>query len=583
MAKSNSKRLPREFLVVLAGLALFYALPFLLNLNLWGGRDWDLFTTIAAIPVGSIVDYGQFPFWNPYMGGGNILFHHPEVAVLSPFVLLYWICGAVVGLKLQVLICYFLGLTGSFYLGRTLGISRWGSLLLSVAYFGSVHFALHFAEGHMPFTHFCFLPWFLAGLKLAEESVGYLALSAGALALMVLGNGGAIPLLYTLTFSGLWVLLESARRVNLRPLLNLALATGLGLLVAAVKFVPMVVYLTQNQWAGAPEETIPLTALSSVFFGLDHSLMASNFEGQFWGWHEYGAYVSPLLILLVMIILVRQFKSRWPWMVLAVFFLLLGMGNFSSWSPWALLSQFPGFESARCTGRSFQFVILGIAVLAAFGYDSARAWIQQHLLGQAGRYRLAINVLHGVLAVICATNLILAWPIMSSAHRQQPVEIEPAEKFVQVVDKNPLIYAYYLAGKGSLITPWLSAYHPSRGLVDPTETVHEYYVTSGTAVLDSMHFTPNRLDYFFRAQSTGEMVVSVGFDPGWSLSGSAMLRQQQSLLAFPFSQGRKHVTLSYRTPYFDLGLILSLVGLGLLLALLYFRQVIGKFALGRDQ
>ena len=74
--------------VVLFLLAVYYVLPFLLKLNYWGIRDWDLFTTVTAVPVSAIVDYGQFPFWNPYLMGGNILFHHPEVAIFSPFFLL---------------------------------------------------------------------------------------------------------------------------------------------------------------------------------------------------------------------------------------------------------------------------------------------------------------------------------------------------------------------------------------------------------------------------------------------------------------------------------------------------------------
>ena len=103
-------------------LAVYYALPFLLKLTWWGVRDWDLFLTIAAAPAGSILDYGQFPFWNPYLSGGNILFHHPEVAVLTPFFLFYLLFGAVIGLKLQVLMAYFLGFWGSMRLGRTLGM-----------------------------------------------------------------------------------------------------------------------------------------------------------------------------------------------------------------------------------------------------------------------------------------------------------------------------------------------------------------------------------------------------------------------------------------------------------------------------
>ena len=79
------------------GMALYYTLPYFLNLNNWGVRDWDLFATITAVPIGSITHYGQFPFWNPYLLGGNILFHHPEVAVFSPFIFIHWLFGVVVG------------------------------------------------------------------------------------------------------------------------------------------------------------------------------------------------------------------------------------------------------------------------------------------------------------------------------------------------------------------------------------------------------------------------------------------------------------------------------------------------------
>lgn len=57
---------------------------------------------MAAIPAGTILQYGQIPFWNPYLGGGNIFFHHPEAATFSPFLLLCVLFGALTGLKIQV-------------------------------------------------------------------------------------------------------------------------------------------------------------------------------------------------------------------------------------------------------------------------------------------------------------------------------------------------------------------------------------------------------------------------------------------------------------------------------------------------
>ncbi|HKK21680.1 MAG TPA: hypothetical protein VJ983_09425, partial [candidate division Zixibacteria bacterium] len=119
----NGKKSTLTYPLVFLVLAIVYSLPFFLRLTNWGIRDWDLFETIAAVPAGTILHYHQFPFWNPYLAGGNILFHHPEVAVLSPFLLLYLVFGAVIGLKLQVFICYFLGFWGSHKLFTRLGMS----------------------------------------------------------------------------------------------------------------------------------------------------------------------------------------------------------------------------------------------------------------------------------------------------------------------------------------------------------------------------------------------------------------------------------------------------------------------------
>ena len=150
---------PAREAFVAANAALLYTLPFLGKINWLGIHDWELFTAMAEIPRTLIIKFGQFPFWNPYIGGGNILFHHPEVATLTPLYIFPLLFGAVVGLKLQILVCYFLGFWGTVRFARALGASELAGYLVSSIYFGSVYFALHFAEGHIPFTHFCFLPW----------------------------------------------------------------------------------------------------------------------------------------------------------------------------------------------------------------------------------------------------------------------------------------------------------------------------------------------------------------------------------------------------------------------------------------
>jgi len=547
-------------------LSVYYTLPFLLKYNFWGIRDWDLFTTIAAVPAGTILHYGQFPFWNPYMGGGNILFHHPEVAVLSPFFLLYLIFGSVVGLKLQVLICYFLGFWGSHRLATSLGISQWAALMTTVAYFGSVHFAMHFAEGHIPFTHYCFLPWFIYFVVSSKQKQWNVVWAGVVLALMVLGNGAAVPLLYTLLFSFLFFGLRSLDSREITYLKNLLFSVLAGLGLAAVKFVPMAVYMIQSKWKGNPDESIPFTALGPIFFGLKHSLFARNFPQQYWNWQEYGAYISPVLLAMAIIALFSNFRRHKIWLILALLFMLIGLGHFGSLSPWALLSHLPGFSSIRCTCRAFQFVILSVSILGGFGFD----YVKQRLVN-CRRQKLLNSLLMVAATVVIFTNLALTWPIMRSAFVQPPNKVYRSPIFTHVIDHSTgtcKTYENYLANRGSLITPWLSAYYPSRALVGDSDTVFMEYILSGKAEINSRYYTPNRIEYEIVGQQEGEIVISMGYDPGWRTVDGQPLWQEQGLIAFAYQPGPQRVVLKYRPPYFFIGLagsifsIFALVFLG---------------------
>lgn len=535
-------------------LALYYTFPFLLKLSYWGVRDWDLFLAVLGAPVETIKHYGQFPFWNPWMGGGNILFHHPEVGIFSPFFLLHLIFGIVVGLKLQVLVCYFLGFYGTQKLAGRLGMSLPAAALTAVAYFGSVHFALHFAEGHIPFTSFCFLPWFLFFLLYHHSRLKNILLAAVVLALMILGHGAAIPLLYTLTFSGLLLFIMAVEKQRLRPLIDLAWSVIIALALSAVKFIPMVLYLTNNRWAGAPDEAIPVSALGSIFFGWEHSLFAQNFEGQLWAWHEYGFYLSPFLILFVIAALRGEFKKHRVYLILAGFFLLLGLGNFGSLSPWALFSNLPGFSSARCTGRSFQMVTLAVALMGGFGFD----YLRNHWSKKPASW---LYTLYAGLGIVIISNLVLVWPIMNSGFNRVAPAVNRATVFHQVIDKQPKAFENMLTNRGALISPWLSAYHPSRALVDETNVVHEEYFLSGTAVVSRRYYTPNKIEYRLQAQTKGQIVIGMGYDAGWSLADGQPLFKSNNLLAWQFEAGEHNYILTYRPLGLPAGSIISILAL----------------------
>jgi len=324
----------------------------------------------------------------------------------------------------------------------------------------------------------------------------------------------------------------------------------------------MCVYFFQTEWTGNTSEYIPLSALPAIFFGWKQSLFTTNFAGQEWDWHEYGAYISPLLIILALVALAARFRKLWPWLALTLFFFFYGLGNFGWFSPWALLSELPGYSSARGAGRSFQYVILSVAVLGGFGFDYLRTRLAAL---NASRLWLSAIYVVGLAAVI--GNLIFAWPIMTSASRIPAREITRSSVFEHVIDDQAMTYPNYLANRGSLIAPKISLYQPSRALVGPGDEVIPEHFLNGSARVTRRLYTPNRIEYDLDAPGPGVMVISMGFDPGWAAADDRPLRQTNGLITFDFSPGADEIVLTYETPFVRTGLVLSLLSLaGLILA-----------------
>lgn len=548
---------------VAANAALLYTLPFLGKINWWGIHDWELFTAMAEIPRTLIIKFGQFPFWNPYIGGGNILFHHPEVAVFSPLYIFPLMFGAVVGLKLQILVCYFLGFWGTVRFARSLGASELAGYLVSSIYFGSVYFALHFAEGHIPFTHFCFLPWIGYFWVRSLKNRKFLVHASVSLALMILGNGAAMPALYTATFLGLLAGLFCIQRRGILPLANLALIGLIGVGLSAVKFVPMAVFLAANPWAGSAVDLTPLGALSSVFFSFDQGLFSHKDMGLQWGWHEYGAFLPPVALALALWYRLRGSRSGWIWAALVLFFLLLGLGGFADWSPWALLSNLPGFSSARSPGRAFQFVLLSFGIMAGFGFDNLRAWLAQKSLSpRALRWSVVV-----IFALTVGVNFWLTRQSLSQSFTRRPIKTQWSEEFTQSVGGKLDMYKAVRENRGVLAASRLSAYQENRGLLTPREENLPEYVLSGQAQTLARSYRGNSIAYTIIAETPGEIILGMGYDEGWKLESPSgwSVRDEQGLLCVSFSPGENSFELTYRPPYFWTGAMISILTLGFLI------------------
>jgi hypothetical protein len=548
---------------VFFAISLLFSFPFLIRWNYIGVGDWELFTTMAAVPVRTILLYHQFPFWNPYIGGGNILFAHPETAILSPFSFINLLFGPMGGLKLQIFVCYFLGFWGSYLFARKLGFSKISSYLISFVYYGSSYFGLHFSIGHIPFTHFCFLPWFLFFLLKSGENWKYLLAGGLSIALLILGNGAAVPFLYTVFFSGLFICLYSLETRTLYYIKGFIFATVAGVLAAAIKFIPMFSYLSGNRWEGMAGDVTPLDIALKGFFSIDQWIFRSVGNNQYWGWHEYSAYLSPLVVILALVGIIFAFRKSRIWLVIAVFFLLFGLGNFSAISPWNLFTKIPGFSSIRSPARAFQFVLLASGIMAGFGID--------YLIDKWKNSFRQIKISAGIVAgIILLVNFIIILPNLNTAAYLHPEPVAFDSDFKQEIGQKQGIYQRFLQNRGSLIAPWLSGYKESRGLVTPVNDVLMEYSPDGQFQLISRNYTPNRVEYEILPSQAGTLIFGIGYDEGWRAVDGREVSENNGLVSVNYNLNDRKIVLYYRPPYFWSGLIISIISIGLGLLLLFY-------------
>ena len=546
----------RNFLppIIFFVISLVFVLPFLLKWKYIGVGDWELFVTMAAIPVKTVLHFHQFPFWNPYIGGGNILFAHPEVGVLSPFFILLLIFGPIGGLKLQMLVCYFLGFWGSYKMAGRLGLSDITSYLVSFAYFGSSYFSLHFSIGHVPFTHFCFLPWFIYFLLKVEDNWKYIFGAGLTIALIVIGNGAAVPFLYTLFFTGVFVIMYSIEKKSVRFVKAYIGSIIMGLLLASVKFIPMFNYLTHNQWEGMPNDFTPISLALKGLFSFNQEIFQNVNPEQYWGFHEYGAFISPIVVILAIIGLIFSFKKCRLWLIAVFFFFLFGLGDLFDFSPWNLFMHVPGFSSIRSPARANQFVVLSIAVISGFGLD--------YLMEKIKAFDFSKNIASAILVgVVLLINFLVNLPAFKTIDYKLPEEVVFHDDFRQAVGDADDIYELFRQNRGSLKAPWLSAYKESRGIVTPTEDVLMEYVLKGQVRVINRRYTPNKVEYEIAPSSEATIVFSIGYDPGWHATDGRPLYETNGLVTTDVAADESKIVLKYRPPYFIPGLIISVLSI----------------------
>jgi hypothetical protein len=512
------------------------------HLGEFGIHDWDYHLFHQAVPSYTLLEFGQFPSWNPYYCGGNPLFAHPESRFLTPMFVFELLWGPVVGTRLEIWAHLVVGLIGMHVVAvHVHGLRRWAALLPPVVFMMSGAYAYHLAEGHTHFLPLAYVPWVYFSYHRSLDDFRYLALTAGLVALMIF-EGGIYVTSHAALLVGLLGALLSVQRHQWRPITVAAATLALTPMLAAVKLIPMVDFLAEVPRRISSAETVPISLILTALFSRDQSL-SLLLEGQDYGWWEYANYIGVLSGLLSLVGIVAAWRQQWPLLVVGIVFLELAGGAWAPVAPWPLLHQLPLFDSYHVPSRFLYIFTFTLSLFAGMGLSRL-----DHLRPQVRFAGLL------VVMVITADLLVVNSRAFDTAAAGPIAAQERAPSFSHITGTDHQMFAAFLQNRGTLKC-YEPVHYPTRAIpASAPDYRGEVFLTGeGTAQITS--WSPNRV--VVAVSGAGELTLNQNYARGWQTESGQRVYSNRGLVTTLVESGDREMTLYYRPPSLMWGVLLS--------------------------
>lgn len=395
---------PWVMFVVLTAPILLYCAGFLMTGNMIAGGDGDYLMQTQEAMRRSILEFHQFPWWNPWVSGGVPLFANPQfglISLITPFTLAF---GAIIGYKIALFILFVVGFWGLYLLfRRCFRTPQTTAILLAYIWTFGTFLAQRLGGGHYTFFMIQLFPWALMYyLRRGEGKWGWLKFGL-VTSLMTLTAAHNMTIMSYLVI-GLIVIIQSVRFAYRRNRFTLEAAITKQDVLFWLKAGALIIALTGYRLYYTMQYLQDYPRLvhgSEATVGIFKGLLAMFGPGiQFgthspsvpqWSWLEASAYIGICTFFALMVVTFSALKQRRslgrlfsfsPYILsgLIVFFFILGLGRFvGHFSPYILLQHLPILSSMRVATRWFAWCSLStLFVIAAY---------------KAPRYRKIINIL----------------------------------------------------------------------------------------------------------------------------------------------------------------------------------------------
>ncbi len=477
-----------------------------------GFADWDFYLEHYEALRRTVLDWGQFPWWNPWSRGGFPLAAHPQISPVSipaPLVLAF---GTTVGLGLSAILGLLIAVEGTYRLAWLWFREPWAATATALVYGLNGGVILGTSAGYIVAMSYCSVPWlayfaYRIGRRFSDGLwLGFWMAFIVVNCVQYLGLY-AVPLT-ALIWTRAFRVQPPERRVAL--LLHTLAAVGMFLMICGWRLsTVLLVFLGDKRERVTFWDETPATLLHYLLYrpGPNWTELFNAAQGSMFG--DLSCYVGPLVLGLALLSL--AFGWRW-WHTLALVCFWLALGSVQWYQPSYWLASWPVFGSAHVVPRWRLLGLLGLGFAAGSVLARWRA-----------SPRRAIRVLAAFLVVIIASDLvILGHQQFPRAFSNRPTpEMFPGPPVAEIVNVGDgLGYPCTMRGYGVIrgYEPMLSYYRnaPTRRLAreDPRYR-GEAWTENGS--IRPVFWSPNRLVF----QVEPGQVVHINQNPGswWWANG----------------------------------------------------------------
>lgn len=556
-------------------LAIVVCLPTFKKLTRTGLYDWDNHLIYSEVARIIILEYKQFPLWNPWSCGGRSEIGHPENKFLSPFFLLILIFGSIPGYKIIFFTHLVLGLIGFYLLGKYYKMSTPASFLIACLYMFNGIFIIPFVFGMTNFLNIAMLPYlFLFFLKsLIKKKARYLFYCSLILTQIFLFGFHYLHIAVFLLF-GLGIY-YSIKHKNIAPLIKFLVILALFFSFSAVKLLPSIEMVLQNNpirndlpndgysiktflWALLSREQ---TATGYAYFK-EHN--KNLIGGQLWnsisrGLDENGMYIGAFPLILALWGIWKKRKEQIGLILLLMFFVWLSFGNNVVPGLFVITKKLPLLQYARVPQR-FRYVFMIFFVLfTGFGFDNLAGTFKRIITNKL----FSTFILIILIFLVVRDLIIVNTKALNQAFNIMPLIKEKSAVFTQhcVKPVSKHEYEYLLANQGVAQGCYESFNIRSKtACYGNSDYKGEIYTENGKDDVLLEKFSPNIIALNLKTINQTNIIVNQNYDRGWLAivdNKKRSVDNRNGLISVLINPEERKLTLFYLPTTFIIGLFIS--------------------------